>query len=304
MTTKPPPPNDAVVDSLFQPTIHHTEEEGIWIGVDFGTSNSACAVWDSENGRAKWIRLPPTLAATQTNGKKGRIMPSIVLFGQGDSFSSIMEVKQNATVGQGAVNVMENGLLDDTGDAQESFSQMSDALIYSVKRIFGMSHSQLKDNRELVESLPFSVVDDKDEKGNEQVYLKIRPLRSNQDILVTPLQVTSIILQSLRLATERYLDIEGLKKQLEVPGSGKVRNCVIGVPAHFGQAQRKLMEQACRIAGFDGTVSTITESTAASMAYGLFSSTSRVKTILVFDMGASLYDCCFYRQVRKSDTFL
>jgi molecular chaperone DnaK (HSP70) len=287
--TMTPPPNDAVVDSLFQPTTHHTEEEGIWVGIDFGTSNSACAVWDSANGRAKWIRLPPTLAATQSNGKKGRIMPSVVLFGQGDNVSNILKVKQSATVGQGAVNMMDSSL-QDTDDAHESFSQVSDALVYSVKRIFGMKHAQLKENKELLESLPFSVEYDNDEKGSDRVYLKIRPLHSNQDMLMTPLEVTSIILQSLRLAIERYLDIEGLKKQLDVPGSGKVRNCVVGVPAQFGQAQRKLMEQACRLAGFDGTVSTITESTAASMAYGLFSSTSRVKTILVFDMGGGTTD--------------
>ena len=28
--------------------------DGIWIGIDLGTSNSTCAVWDSSRGGAKW----------------------------------------------------------------------------------------------------------------------------------------------------------------------------------------------------------------------------------------------------------
>jgi hypothetical protein len=31
---------------------HH--HDGIWIGIDLGTSNSACAVWDSSRGGSKW----------------------------------------------------------------------------------------------------------------------------------------------------------------------------------------------------------------------------------------------------------
>mmetsp|Transcript_39979 Transcript_39979/g.96505 ORF Transcript_39979/g.96505 Transcript_39979/m.96505 type:complete len:113 (-) Transcript_39979:1294-1632(-) len=56
---------------------------GLWIGIDLGTSNSTCGVWDSNRGSPKWIRLP--IVATPTtnkrrNGKIGRIMPSIVSF--------------------------------------------------------------------------------------------------------------------------------------------------------------------------------------------------------------------------------
>ena len=31
--------------------------DGIWIGIDLGTSNSSCAVWDSSRGGAKWCVL-------------------------------------------------------------------------------------------------------------------------------------------------------------------------------------------------------------------------------------------------------
>ena len=31
-----------------------SNNSGIWIGIDLGTSNSACAVWDSSRGGSKW----------------------------------------------------------------------------------------------------------------------------------------------------------------------------------------------------------------------------------------------------------
>ena len=36
------------------------DHNGIWIGIDLGTSNSACAVWDSSRGSSKWcVTLVP-----------------------------------------------------------------------------------------------------------------------------------------------------------------------------------------------------------------------------------------------------
>jgi len=291
MTTATTKNDDAAVDDLFHATTHHTEEEGVWIGVDFGTSNSTCAVWDSKGGRAKWIRLPPTLSQPLANGKKGRTMPSIVLFGEGENVSGIMGKKSSALVGQAAVEMVDKSL-EDSDASSNSFQQVSDAMITSVKRIFGMKPSQLRENKELVKSIPFEIVYNKDENGVEQVCLNICPLNndSKQHTLVTPLQVTAIMLRSLQEAAQHYIDTEGRKKRLGIPGRGKVRNCVIGVPAHFGQSQRHFMEQACKMAGFDGIITTITESTAASMSYGLFSSSSRKKSILVFDMGGGTTD--------------
>lgn len=43
----------------------------------------------------------------------------------------------------------------------------------------------------------------------------------------------------------------------------------MGVPAHFSSTQRQLVQDACRLAGFTGHVSTLMESTAAAMAYGV-----------------------------------
>ena len=276
--------DDAAVDTLFQQATHHTEDEGIWIGVDFGTSNSGCAVWDSAGGRSKWIRLSKQLAPPLGNGKNGRNMPSAVLFGSGSSVTDVMGRKESALVGQSAVNVV-----DESFNASQAFQDVPDAFVMSVKRIFGMNPAQLKQSVKLLEALPFNIVYKKDEHGNEQVYLQIRPLDTHCDVLVSPLQVTAIILKSIREAAQLYLDTDGRKKHLDVPGNGRVCNCVVGVPAHFGHGHRHLMEEACKLAGFQ-RIYTITESTAASMAYGLFVAGKRQKSILVFDMGGGTTD--------------
>jgi hypothetical protein len=135
--TSPPRSSDAAVDTLFQPTRHHSVEEGIWIGVDFGTTNSSCAVWDSHNGRAKWIRLPPTLSLPLNNGKKGRTMPSEVLFGIGESVKDIIKTKNSALVGQAVVEMVESSLdtrsISHGGETLLTFQEVSDALVTSVK---------------------------------------------------------------------------------------------------------------------------------------------------------------------------
>jgi actin-like ATPase involved in cell morphogenesis len=115
-------------------------------------------------------------------------------------------------------------------------------------------------------------------------------LNSNKNIAVKPAQVVATLLKSIRLATQQYLDKEDHKKGLRIPGGsgGKVRNCVVGLPAHFGRAQRKLLEEACRLAGWEGHVSTVTESTAATVTYGLFVLVPRGNAILVFDMAGEL----------------
>mmetsp|Transcript_5633 Transcript_5633/g.12259 ORF Transcript_5633/g.12259 Transcript_5633/m.12259 type:complete len:956 (+) Transcript_5633:41-2908(+) len=115
---------------------------------------------------------------------------------------------------------------------------------------------------------------------------KKRQLKKESTILVRPTQIAALLFRSLRLAAQESI----VKHRLHAPGvdpavfttgstgrtteqqrvQAQVRNCVVGVPAHFGRIQRMAVVNACRMAGFDGHVSTITESTAAAMAYGIF----------------------------------
>lgn len=245
-------------------------KEGAWIGIDLGTSNCACAVWDSTRGRPKLLQLQEI--ARPRKGKVGRIVPSSVLLGRGDIQ---LADKGRATVGFPALQLLEQG--DDV--------DVVNACVTSVKRLVGATN--LRDDADFLGSLPFEIF----EEDDDSLSLSVVPLGSTKPIRVTPLEILTAILMSIRLASDLYLARYTRKKNLQVPGSStSATNCVVGVPAHFGLRQRKTIEQACRLAGFVGHVSTITESTAASMAYGLFVSVPAVKHILVLDMGGGTTD--------------
>ena len=244
-------------------------KEGAWIGIDLGTSNCACAVWDSTRGRPKLLQLRDI--ARPRKGKVGRIVPSSVLLGRGDAELS---GKTKATVGFPAFQLLEQG-----------DPAVLKACVTSVKRLVGATNIQ--DDADFLRSLPFDLF----EEDDDSLSLSVVPLEGSSAIRVTPLEILTTILTSIRLASDLYLARYGNKKDLKVPGSSThTTNCVVGVPAHFGQRQRKTFEQACRLAGFTGHVSTITESTAASMAYGLFVSVPTEKHILVLDMGGGTTD--------------
>ena len=251
-------------------TVAQDGTEGAWIGIDLGTSNCACAVWDSTRGRPKLLQLQEI--SRPRKGKVGRIVPSSVLLGRGD-----IQVadKGKATVGFPALQLLERG--DDMAVVK--------ACVTSVKRLVGATN--LRDDAAFLGSLPFEIF----EEDDDSLSLSVVPLGSKKPIRVTPLEILTAILMSIRLASDQYLARYTRKKNLQVPGSStSTTNCVVGVPAHFGLRQRKTIEQACRLAGFVGHVSTITESTAASMAYGLFVSVPTVKHILVLDMGGGTTD--------------
>ena len=245
-------------------------KEGAWIGIDLGTTNCACAVWDSTRGRPKLLQLNDI--ARPRKGKVGRIVPSAVLLGRGDA---LISDRTKATVGFPALELLEAG-----HDAA-----VVKACVTSVKRLVGAT--ALQDDTDFLESLPFDIFEEDDESPS----LSVIPLDCSKAIQVTPQEILTTILTSIRLAADQYLAKYTRKKNLQVPGSSTfATNCVIGVPAHFGQRQRKTIEKACRLAGFTGHVSTIIESTAASMAYGLFVSVPAVKHILVLDMGGGTTD--------------
>ena len=146
----------------------------------------------------------------------------------------------------------------------------------------------------------------------EGVAIRIKPLNSKSERLVTPLEVTSVLLESIRVSANEYL-IGKNRSKITAPGMSPsesnntqplIENCVIGVPAHYSLAQRSYIQIAAKEAGFGGHVSVMTESTAAAMAYGLFvtpnssttsSDNNAGKIILVFDMGGGTTDVSIAR---------
>eukprot|EP00536_Pseudo-nitzschia_multiseries_P007057 jgi/Psemu1/286860/fgenesh1_pg.158_\ len=252
------------------PTEDHKEEEhdGIWIGIDLGTSNSTCAVWDSSRGGAKWVRLP---GITEPNGSKaGRIMPSVVRFpnNRGDPLVGFPALRSTVS--------------KESGSDVETNSTSS--LLRSVKRLLGKRYEDL--DPAWIDTLDFEVRDpsqfDSDNDNNDDSSLKLVPRTGHssqtETITVTPQDVLALELKAIRTACQAYMDKHRRSKNIRVPGGESidgtselplVDNVVVGVPAHFSHRHIDLVKDACRDAGFGGHVGTCLESTAAAIAYGL-----------------------------------
>ena len=182
-------------------------------------------------------------------------------------------------------------------------SRVEAAFVSSSKRMFGKTLSTC--SQDFISQLPYSTVADAND--DKEALIQIHPLSYNPPISETnysphkhdytkpksplgikPSQISSIMMKALREAAQRSLDanhntltsnppggatMEGSSSSIGNP-SYHIRNVIIGVPAHFTLHQRQLVEQSAREAGFDGYVGTITESTAAALAYGLLTSSS------------------------------
>ena len=117
----------------------------------------------------------------------------------------------------------------------------------------------------------------------------------SKPITINAVAIVAIILRALRLASDGYLQRHMASKHLKIPGGlPYCRNGCIGVPAAATVQYRQWITAAARRAGFAASVSTVTESTAAAMAYGLSFTThcytQQQQTILVFDMGGGTTD--------------
>jgi molecular chaperone DnaK len=93
-------------------------------------------------------------------------------------------------------------------------------------------------------------------------------------ILMSPPEISAMILQKLKRDAEEYLGEE-------------IAEAVITVPAYFEDAQRQATKDAGRIAGLN-VKRIINEPTAASLAYGM--DKEQDQTILVFDLGGGTFD--------------
>jgi len=132
--------------------------------------------------------------------------------------------------------------------------------VYSIKRFMGRRFDEVNEEMKMV---PYKVV-----KSGDHVAI----VAQGQEY--TPQQISAMILQKLKKASEDYL-------------GEKVTEAVITVPAYFNDAQRQATKDAGQIAGLD-VKRIINEPTAAALAYGL--DKGKDETIAVYDFGGGTFD--------------
>jgi molecular chaperone DnaK len=132
--------------------------------------------------------------------------------------------------------------------------------IFSAKRFIGRRFEETAEETKLV---PYNVV----KKGTDSVF-KIR------DEMVTPEQISALILAKLKKVAEDYVGTP-------------VTEAVITVPAYFNDAQRQATKDAGRIAGLE-VKRIINEPTAAALAYGF--DKNKDQKIAVYDLGGGTFD--------------
>jgi len=285
-------------------------------------------------GYKNLARPPP---AGSSSGKGGKIVPSAVLFNDNDDdnkvgYDAISQLEDsdgdetNCDTSSALVTSFKRvvGMTSDQArQLQLSDGEFWDSLPFQPviineakeynKEWNPKQSHQSEDNATAREDVAHDILGDTDDgtyshsqsssakiHKKEGVAIRIRPLHSKTDRFVTPLDVTTTLLRSIRVAANEYL-VGKNRSKIVVPGMSPnenttlIENCVIGVPAHYSVAQRTYLQTAAREAGFAGYVGVMTESTAAAMAYGLFvspssSSDDKGKIILVFDMGGGTTD--------------
>ncbi len=156
------------------------------------------------------------------------------------------------------------------GEEAKKFLELEpENTIFSAKRLMGKSYNDVKQNANF---FTYKVIDD-----NTESLVKVQV--GNQ--FFSPIELSSFILKELKHRAEHIL---------KTP----VTKAVITVPAYFNDAQRQATRDAGKLAGLD-VLRIINEPTAASLAYGVGTSSSSSKegesaTIAVYDLGGGTFD--------------
>ena len=282
-----------------------TTTTSTWIGIDLGTTHCSAAVWDSNRGDAKWMRLKSAIGGNNSSSSKwGRLVPSVVTFIQQEAMPDSIPIHQErgTSTGTGTPLLLEvDEILTTTNKKIPSLR----ALIGQHTCLPPQQHNQqqlLSEYFSDAEIHRATVCSAKRILQDDTTVISVYPLSTNnkvpnQYVQVTPQQILAILLKAIRIEANLYIQRFRNKKHLKIPlshnnGTTTVHctHAVIGVPASFSHQQRKqIQEAATSLAGFQ-SVHLMIESTAAAMAYGLAFVGNTTKTILVFDMGGGTCD--------------
>lgn len=155
------------------------------------------------------------------------------------------------------------------GDAAKNQATMNPKnTVFDAKRLIGRKFSDpiVQEDRRL---WGFDVIDD----GNDKPLIKV--LYKGEEKRFYPEEISAMVLQKMKEIVSSYVGEE-------------VTDCVVTVPAYFGDSQRQATKDAGKIAGLN-VLRIINEPTAAAIAYGLDSKSGRgEKNILIFDCGGEI----------------
>jgi molecular chaperone DnaK (HSP70) len=275
------------------------------IGIDFGTTNSAAAVYVRNRGRPKWMRLQTT-TTTPSGQKIDRIVPTVLVLISHDYYHHHHhhhKMNQTNSNNQSQLHAIWHNVHDLVPNLMAAVG--TGALLF-------LKQLEPENDPDILERATIRSI-------KRKLLLSSSNTESNTTIHVTPLGMTSpmtlemvlgiaMFLRAIKHAADQYLQSRTVKKkQFQLPGQLlPIQYCVIGVPATANLCFRKWIVQAATKAGFvvesNNTTAniTLTESTAAAMAYGLTvsssSSTMKHKNILVFDMGGGTTDVTIAEQ--------
>ena len=140
--------------------------------------------------------------------------------------------------------------------------------VYDTKRLMGRLFND-KEVQDDMKQFTYTVVN-KDSKP----YVEVNYL--NEVKQFAPEEIAAMVLVKMKESAETFLGQE-------------VKNAVITVPAYFNDAQRQATKDAGAIAGLN-VLRIINEPTAAAIAYGLDTTSTKSKNVLIFDFGGGTHD--------------
>lgn len=205
------------------------------VGIDLGTTNSLVSWVDPQT---REIHVIPDVA--------GKTL-----------FPSLVYLRPDGTKSAGS-------------EARELSSCDPNNLIYSVKRLMGISADEFQRIQ------------------NEYLYLAAArfegdtvQIPSGAGSWETPISISSVILSALK---ERATQWKGVH----------VSKAVITVPAYFDESQRAATKRAGELAGLQ-VLRIINEPTAACLAYGFGDPGTEAKHLVVYDLGGGTFDVSVVR---------
>jgi molecular chaperone DnaK (HSP70) len=181
------------------------------------------------------------------------------------------------------------------GDAALDETPEGACTVRCAKRVIGQAWAA-PGVQALLPSLPFAVV--AGEGGECAARVSVGARDATWALSALQAQVVA----ALKAQAEAYLDRRDHRTFAQMGAAAarpaRLTRCVVGVPVHFDERQRRATREAAKLAGFT-EVALMAESTAAAVAYGLF--IAGTKNVLVFDCGGGTTDVTLVRTVRARD---